>query len=118
MNQLLATLPTLTAPIKGEVLYLYVSIANEAFGSVLVTEREKTHKPIYFVSKALTGSEIHYAPMENFFYTLLLTSRRLRRYFLGHPIHVLIDLPVKHVLNRPEISGRLAKWAIELGLMK
>ncbi|XP_071739777.1 uncharacterized protein [Rutidosis leptorrhynchoides] len=72
-------------------------------------------KPIYFVSKALTGSEINYAPMEKFIYALLLTSRRLRRYFQGHPIHVLTDLPVKHVLNRPEISGRLAKWAIELG---
>ncbi|XP_071688001.1 uncharacterized protein [Rutidosis leptorrhynchoides] len=76
MKQLLATLPTLTAPIKGEILYLYVSVANEAFSSVLVAEREKVHKPIYFVSKALTGSEINYAPMKKFVYALLLTSRR------------------------------------------
>ncbi|XP_071714641.1 uncharacterized protein [Rutidosis leptorrhynchoides] len=115
MKQLLATLPTLNASIKDEFLCLYVSIANEAFNSVLVAEREKTQKPIYFVSKALTRSEINYAPMEKFVYALLLTSRRLRRYFQGHPIHVLTDLPVKHVLNKPEISGRLAKCAIELG---
>ncbi|XP_071727740.1 uncharacterized protein [Rutidosis leptorrhynchoides] len=53
--------------------------------------------------------------MEKFVYALLLTSRRLRRYFQGYPIHVLTDLPVKHVLSKPKISGRLAKWAIELG---
>ncbi|XP_071729124.1 uncharacterized protein [Rutidosis leptorrhynchoides] len=53
--------------------------------------------------------------MEKFVYALLLTSRRLRRYFQGHPIHILTDFPVKHVLNKPEISERLAKWAIELG---
>ncbi|XP_071695143.1 uncharacterized protein [Rutidosis leptorrhynchoides] len=60
MKELLATLPTLTAPVKGEFLYLYISIANEAFGFVLITE-------------------------------------------------------LKQVLNKPEISERLAKWAIELG---
>ncbi|XP_071699811.1 uncharacterized protein [Rutidosis leptorrhynchoides] len=53
--------------------------------------------------------------MEKFVCALLLTLRRLRGYFQGLPIHVLTDLPVKHVLNKPEISGRLAKWAIELG---
>ncbi|XP_071728067.1 uncharacterized protein [Rutidosis leptorrhynchoides] len=31
MKKLLKTLPTLTAPIDGEILYLYMSVANEAF---------------------------------------------------------------------------------------
>ncbi|XP_071718905.1 uncharacterized protein [Rutidosis leptorrhynchoides] len=75
----------------------------------------KVQKPVYFVSKALAGSEINYAPIENFIYALVLTSRRLCRYFQGHPIHVLTDLLVKNVLSTPAISGRLAKWAIELG---
>ncbi|XP_071714576.1 uncharacterized protein [Rutidosis leptorrhynchoides] len=115
MKQFLAMLSMLTMPLECEILFLYVSIANEAFGSVLVAERDKTQKPIYFVSKALVVSEINYTPMEKFVYALLLTSRRLRWYFQGHPIHVLTDLPVKQFLNKPEISGRLAKWAIELG---
>ncbi|XP_071739728.1 uncharacterized protein [Rutidosis leptorrhynchoides] len=73
MKKLLKTLPMLTAPIKGETLYLYISVANEAFGSVLVV----VQKPVYFVSKALAGSEINYAPIEKFVYALILTSRRL-----------------------------------------
>ncbi|XP_071728089.1 uncharacterized protein [Rutidosis leptorrhynchoides] len=93
MKKLLATLPTLTAPIDGEILYLYVSIANEAFGSVLVVEHEKMQKPIYFVSNALTGSEINYAQMENFVYALLLTSKRLRSLLPRTSVkgHVLVD---------------------------
>ncbi|XP_071714640.1 uncharacterized protein [Rutidosis leptorrhynchoides] len=118
MKQLLAALPTLIAPVDGEILYLYISVANEAFGSVLIVERNKVQKPVYFVSKALAGSEINYAPIEKFIYALVLTSRRLCRYFQGHPIHVLTDLPVKNVLNKPAISGRLAQWAIELGAFK
>ncbi|XP_071708259.1 uncharacterized protein [Rutidosis leptorrhynchoides] len=115
MKQLLAMLPTLIVPVDGQILYLYISIANEAFGSVLVAERNKVQKPVYFVSKALAGSEINYAPIEKFIYALVLTSRRLCRYFQGHPIHVLTDLPVKQVLSKPAVSGRLAKWEIELG---
>ncbi|XP_071739867.1 uncharacterized protein [Rutidosis leptorrhynchoides] len=115
MKQLLAALPTLIAPVDGEILYLYISVANEAFGSVLIAERNKVQKPVYFVSKALAGSEINYAPIEKFIYALVLTSRRLCRYFQGHPIHVLTDLPVKNVLNKLAVSGRLAQWAIELG---
>ncbi|XP_071739666.1 uncharacterized protein [Rutidosis leptorrhynchoides] len=44
MKKLLKTFPTLTAPIDGEILYLYISVANEAFGSVLVVERDKIQK--------------------------------------------------------------------------
>ncbi|XP_071704748.1 uncharacterized protein [Rutidosis leptorrhynchoides] len=115
MKQLLATLPTLIAPVDGEILYLYISIANESFGSVLVSELNKVQKLVYFVSKALARSEITYAPIEKFIYALVFTSRRLCRYFQGHPIHVLTDLPVKQVLSTTAVSGRLAKWAIDLG---
>ncbi|XP_071708677.1 uncharacterized protein [Rutidosis leptorrhynchoides] len=77
---------------------------------IAAIENMTTPKTIKEV-QSLTGSEVNY---ENFVYALLLTSKRLRRYFQGHPIHVLTDLSVKQVLNKPKISGRLVKWAIEL----
>ncbi|XP_071704582.1 uncharacterized protein [Rutidosis leptorrhynchoides] len=75
MKQLLAEIPMLTAPIAGETLYLYLANINEAFRYVLIAERNKVQKPIYLVIKALTGSEINYAPIEKFVYALLLTAR-------------------------------------------
>lgn len=39
----------------------------------------------------------------------------MRPYFQAHTIHVLTDHPLRQVLPKPETSGRLVKWAIELG---
>ncbi|KAI5355931.1 hypothetical protein L3X38_008826 [Prunus dulcis] len=44
-----------------------------------------------------------------------LPSARLRPYFQAHGIKVLTNQPLRQVLQKPEISGRLIKWAIELG---
>ncbi|GJY50090.1 reverse transcriptase domain-containing protein [Tanacetum coccineum] len=41
-------------------------------------------------------------------------SRRLRRYFEAHPITVIIDQPIKQVLNKADTSGRLASYSVEL----
>ncbi|GKA37340.1 reverse transcriptase domain-containing protein [Tanacetum coccineum] len=37
------------------------------------------------------------------------------RYFEAHPIKVITDQPIKKILNKPEVSGKLAKYAVELG---
>ncbi|XP_071714772.1 uncharacterized protein [Rutidosis leptorrhynchoides] len=76
-----------------------LTVENEAFCSVLVAERDKIQKLVYFVSKALAGSEINYAPIEKFVYALILTSRRLRRYFQGHPVHMLTNMPIKQAVE-------------------
>ncbi|XP_076952010.1 uncharacterized protein LOC143625606 [Bidens hawaiensis] len=36
-------------------------------------------------------------------------------FFQAHVIRILTDRPLQQVLMKPEVSGRLAKWAIELG---
>ncbi|XP_076906110.1 uncharacterized protein LOC143562083 [Bidens hawaiensis] len=46
---------------------------------------------------------------------IIYAAWKLKRYFQGHPIHVLTDYKLKNVLAKPELSGRPAKWAIELG---
>ncbi|CAL9019593.1 unnamed protein product [Prunus brigantina] len=48
-------------------------------------------------------------------FALVVSARRLRPYFQAHTIHVLTNQPLRHVLQKPETSGRLVKWAIELG---
>ncbi|KAL0386315.1 UNVERIFIED_CONTAM: hypothetical protein Sradi_3025800 [Sesamum radiatum] len=45
---------------------------------------------------------------------LVITSRRLRPYFLSHPIGVKNIVPLKQTLGKPDTSGRLVKWAVEL----
>ncbi|KAL0406387.1 UNVERIFIED_CONTAM: hypothetical protein Slati_3952600 [Sesamum latifolium] len=45
---------------------------------------------------------------------LVVTARRLRPYFLSHPIGVKTNTPLKKTLGKPDTSGRLVKWAVEL----
>ncbi|KAL0444491.1 UNVERIFIED_CONTAM: hypothetical protein Slati_2171800 [Sesamum latifolium] len=45
---------------------------------------------------------------------LVTTARRLRLYFLSHPIGVKTNTPLKQTLGKSDTSGRLVKWAIEL----
>ncbi|GAV63240.1 RVT_3 domain-containing protein [Cephalotus follicularis] len=44
-----------------------------------------------------------------------MSARKLRPYFQTHTIKVLTDKPLKQVLAKPDTSGRLIKWSVELG---
>jgi ribonuclease HI len=47
-------------------------------------------------------------------YTLLIASRKLRHYFQSHPIKVVTDRPLETILRNPNVTGRVAEWAVEL----
>lgn len=50
MKKLIAELPMLTSPIKGEELIMYLVASNEAISVVLLTERGAKKTPVYFVA--------------------------------------------------------------------
>jgi len=45
---------------------------------------------------------------------LVLASRKLCPYFEAHKLTILTDQPLKNVLQKLDVSGRLLKWAVEL----
>ncbi|GJV59947.1 reverse transcriptase domain-containing protein [Tanacetum coccineum] len=114
MKKLIAELPTLTAPMEKEELIVYLAAAREVISAVLMTEREAKQMPVYFVSRALQGPEINYKSMEKLVLALVHASKRLKRYFQAHTIIIIIDQPIKQILPRLEVTGRLQKWSIEL----
>ena len=44
-----------------------------------------------------------------------MASRKLKQYFLGHPITVVSSTPLGDIIQNREATGQVAKWAIELG---
>ena len=44
-----------------------------------------------------------------------MASRKLRHYFQAHRVVVPTGYPLGQVLGNRESSGRIAKWAVELG---
>ncbi|KAK4381833.1 hypothetical protein Sango_2929900 [Sesamum angolense] len=113
LKKYLAGPPLLVKPAQGDILYLYLSITH-VIGSVLVREEEEKQIPIYYVSKVLSGVEGRYAPIEKIALAFVVTARKLCPYSLSHPAGVKTNLPFKQTLGKPDTSGRLVKWAVEL----
>nr|XP_025676136.1 uncharacterized protein LOC112776263 [Arachis hypogaea] len=114
LKEFLSKPPVLQKPIPGEPLYLYLSITDNAISSALVTETDRNQQPVYFVSKSLQNAELRYPRLEKLALALVFSSRRLRPYFQSHTIIVRTGQPLRQVLSKPELAGRLIKWAIEL----
>jgi hypothetical protein len=74
----------------------------------------KVQKPVYFVSTVLRDAWERYTLQQKLLYTLLIPSRKLRHYFQGHPIKVVTDRPLETILRNPNVTGRVAEWAMEL----
>ncbi|KAL2227192.1 UNVERIFIED_CONTAM: Retrovirus-related Pol polyprotein from transposon [Sesamum indicum] len=107
--------PLLVNPRVEDTLFLYLAVSEHAVSSALVREENRIQNPVYYVSKMLQGAELRYSKIEKLVLALVVTTRRLRPYFQSHKIIVLMNQPLKNILSRPEVSGRLVKWAIELG---
>ncbi|PWA34155.1 reverse transcriptase domain-containing protein [Artemisia annua] len=50
-------LPTITAPVRGEILLLHVATSFDEIGIMLFAEKRNVQIPIYFVSKVLPEVE-------------------------------------------------------------
>ena len=46
--------------------------------------------------------------------TLKVATKKLRPYFQAHPITVLTNLPLRSTIHKPDLSGRMVRWAIKL----
>jgi hypothetical protein len=74
----------------------------------------KVQKPVYFISTVLHDARERYTMQQKLLYTLLIASRKLCHYFQGHPIKVVTDHPLETILCNPNVTGRVAEWAVEL----
>ena len=63
----------------------------------------------------LIGSKQRYPHWQKLVYGVFMASRKLKQYFQGHPITVVSSAPLGDIIQNREATGRVAKWAIELG---
>lgn len=111
----LSTPPLLVIPQENDSLYLYLAVFSYAVSSALVCERTGIQDPVYYASKILLNAEQRYLPLEKLAFTLVVASRKLKHYFESHSIIILTSHPLKAVLRKANMSGRLSKWSVELG---
>ena len=110
----LSSPPILVSPSEGELLTLYLAISDFSTSVVLVKDKDRVQQLVYYCSRALRGAEERYPKMEKLMLALVTVARKLCPYFQAHTIEISTEYPMKQVLHKPETSGRLMKWAIEL----
>ena len=72
-------------------------------------------QPIYYVSRTLKDAESRYSGAERSCLALIYASQRLRHYFLAHKVQLMTKShPIRSLLQRPVLSGRLAQWLLQL----
>jgi hypothetical protein len=118
LKQYLIDLTTLTPPVPGAPLLLYVAASHSAVSAALVQEKldgqVKKQAPVYFVSEVLSLSKKNYTELEKVLYAVLMASRKLRHYFQAYHIIVPSSQPLKDIMRNREATGRIGKWAAEL----
>ena len=114
LKMYLSSPPILVSPVEEELLTLYLAVSDFSTSAVLVRDKERVQHPVYYCSRALRGAEERYPRMEKLILALVTAAQKLRPYFQAHTIEVPTKYPMKQVLHKPEVSGRLMKWAIEI----
>jgi hypothetical protein len=97
--------PALTAPRKGEQLLLYLAATTHVVSTAIIVERQEdgnaypVQRLVYFISEVLSESKARYQPVQEY------------------SISVVTNYPLGDILWNQDATGRISKWAVELGAL-
>jgi hypothetical protein len=115
--------PILTDPQPGENLLLYIAATTHSISTTIMVERQEeghafgVQQPLHFISKVLSESKVCYPTILKLLYGILITSRKLHHYYDAYNISVVTDFPLADILHNQDTTGRISKWAMELGAL-
>ena len=107
-----------------EELLLYIAATTHVISTKIVVERPEeghafgTQRPIYFVSEVLSESKVLYPSIQKILYAILITSWKLCHYFDEYKISVVTAFLQADILHNRDATGRISKWAVELGALE
>ena len=93
-------------------MFLYVAATPKVVSVVLVVERQegksvKQHL-VYFVSEVLHDARSRYINIQKLLYIILMSSRKLKHYFLSHKIKVVSSYPLGTIVHNRDVVGWIA----------
>ena len=111
IKRYLVSPPVLMPPKEGVPFKLYLSIENNAIGSILVQEFEGKERIIFYLSRRLIDAETRYSQVEKWCLCLYFSCTKLRPYLLNNECIVVCEADViRYMLLAPILKGRIGKW--------
>ena len=103
-------------PIYGKPLILYILATETSLGILLAQEdNDNKERAIYYLSHTLISYEMNYNIIEKACLVVVFTSQKLRHYMLTQTTRLVAKIdPLKYMLNKADLIGRLAKWVMIL----
>ena len=95
----LASPPLLSEHLTDKTLFLYLTVSNIAVSAILVRKDEGVQKLVYYVSKSLINAQMRYTRIENLIFILFITTRKLTHYFQSFSIVVLMEYPLRVIVE-------------------
>jgi dsDNA-binding SOS-regulon protein len=123
LKDFLSKPPVLMAPRKKEQLLLYLAATTHVVNTAIIVERQEdghaypVQRPVYFIIEVISESKARYQLVQKLLYVVLITSRKLRHYFQEYSISVVTDYLLSDILQNQDATGRISKWAVELGAL-
>ena len=103
-------------------MLLYTMAMSHVISVSIVVERKEegqeypVQRPVYYLSEVLSESKQRYPQYQKLVYTVFMAQRRLRHYFQEHPIAVVSSSHLSDIICNREATGRVTKWAVEIGV--
>ena len=97
-------------------MILYTAAMPASLGALLAQNNDAGKEmSLYYLSRTFVGAECNYPDMEKICLALVFAAQKLRHYMLEHTVHLISRAdPLRYILNKMVLSGRLAKWAMIL----
>ena len=114
VEEILDLISLLVKLASGGMLYLYLTISELAVSRALVRENEGAQKPAYYISHTMNSPQTRYQRLEKLVLALFIILRKLKHYFQSFPITVLIEHPLRSIVENQKATGRISKRASEL----
>jgi hypothetical protein len=72
---------------------------------------------VYFITKVLSESKVHYPSIQKLLYAILIISWKLHHYFDKYKISVVTDFPLADILHNQDATGRISDGQWNWGLL-
>lgn len=115
VKEALCSVPELAAPDYKKEFTVTTDASEYAVGACLSQTIEGTERPIAFLSKKLTASQIKWSAIEREAYAIVWALGRLDTWIFGRKVKVVTDHnPLTFLTRSTSSSARLTRWSLAL----